>query len=200
MVEPLAVGMQAALKAKIEPGDVAVVMGAGPIGNVTALAALAGGCSQIVMTDVQQPKLDLATKLGPIRPVNLTKENLGEVVDDLTEGWGADIVFEASGAPAAIKTMHEPLCPGGRIVSIGLPIQPVPIDVGALNPKAPSIEFVFRYANVFPRALALMTSGKIDLKPLINRTFEFRESIDAFNFALHLPPDCVKAQIQLLDK
>jgi D-xylulose reductase len=200
MVEPLAVGMQAALKAKIEPGDVAVVMGAGPIGNVTALAALAGGCSQIVMTDVQQPKLDLATKLGPIRPVNLTKENLREVVDDLTEGWGADIVFEASGAPAAIKTMHEPLCPGGRIVSIGLPIQPVPIDVGALNPKAPSIEFVFRYANVFPRALSLMASGKIDVKPLINRTFEFRESIDAFNFALHLPPDCVKAQIQLLDK
>jgi D-xylulose reductase len=122
------------------------------------------------------------------------------VVDDLTEGWGADIVFEASGAPAAIKTMHEPLCPGGRIVSIGLPIQPVPIDVGALNPKAPSIEFVFRYANVFPRALSLMASGKIDVKPLINRTFEFRESIDAFNFALHLPPDCVKAQIQLLDK
>ena len=200
MVEPLAVGMQAAVKAKIKPGDVAVVMGAGPIGNVTALAASAGGCSQIVMTDVQQPKLDLATKLGPIRPVNLTKENLREVVDDLTEGWGADIVFEASGAPAAIKTMHEPLCPGGRIVSIGLPIQPVPIDVGALNPKAPSIEFVFRYANVFPRALSLMASGKIDVKPLINRTFEFRESIDAFNFALHLPPDCVKAQIQLLDK
>jgi D-xylulose reductase len=200
MVEPLAVGMQAAVKAKIKPGDVAVVMGAGPIGNVTALAASAGGCSQIVMTDVQQPKLDLAAKLGPIRPVNLTKENLREVVDDLTEGWGADIVFEASGAPAAVKTMHEPLCPGGRIVSIGLPIQPVPIDVGALNPKAPSIEFVFRYANVFPRALSLMASGKIDVKPLINRTFEFRESIDAFNFALHLPPDCVKAQIQLLDK
>jgi D-xylulose reductase len=53
---------------------------------------------------------------------------------------------------------------------------------------------------VFPRALALMTSGKIDAKPLINRTFEFRESIEAFNFALHMPPDCVKAQIQLVYK
>ena len=59
---------------------------------------------------------------------------------------------------------------------------------------------MFRYANVFPRALALMTSGKIDAKPLINRTFEFRESIEAFNFALHMPPDCVKAQIQLVYK
>jgi hypothetical protein len=86
----------------------------------------------------------------------------------------------------------EPSCPGGRIVSIGLPIQPVPMDLEALSPKVPSIEFVFRYANVFPRALALMGSGKFDLKPLINRTFELRESIDAFNFAHRLPTRLVK--------
>ena len=80
-----------------------MVIGAGPIGVVTALAALAGGCSQVVLTDVQQPKLDLATKLGPIRPVNVAKENLRQVIDELTEGWGADLVFEATGAPAAIQ-------------------------------------------------------------------------------------------------
>ena len=55
MVEPLAVGMHAANKANVKPGDVAVVTGAGPIGMVTALAALAAGCSRVVMTDVQQP-------------------------------------------------------------------------------------------------------------------------------------------------
>ena len=59
MVEPLAVGMQAAKKAKIEPGDLAVVMGAGPIGMVTALAALAGGCSRVILTDTEQPKIRL---------------------------------------------------------------------------------------------------------------------------------------------
>ena len=87
MVEPLAVGMHAAVKAKIK-GDLAVVMGAGPIGIVTALAAIAGGCSQVVMTDVQQPKLDLAAALGPVRPVNIAKENLRGVIDELTDGWG----------------------------------------------------------------------------------------------------------------
>ena len=94
MVEPLAVGMHAAAKAKIKPGDVAVVMGAGPIGMVTALAALAGGCSRVFMSDVQQPKLDLAAGLGPITPVNVAKENLRTVIDDATAGWGADLVFE----------------------------------------------------------------------------------------------------------
>ena len=102
MVEPLAVGMHAANKAQIKPGDVAVVIGAGTIGMVTALAALAGGCSQVIMTDVVQPKLDLAATLGPITPVNVAKENLVEVVNKLTDGWGADIVFEGSGNAKAI--------------------------------------------------------------------------------------------------
>ncbi len=94
MVEPLAVGMHADAKAKIKPGVVAVVMGAGPIGMVTALAALAGGCSRVFMSDVQQPKLDLAASLGPITPVNVAKENLRAVIDSATDGWGADLVFE----------------------------------------------------------------------------------------------------------
>src|ERR1700751_5132914 len=98
MVEPLAVGMHAAVKAKIKPGDLAVVMGAGPIGIVTALAAIAGGCSQVVLTDVQQPKLDLAAAWGQIGPINVAKKNWRAVIDDLTDGWGADLVFEASGA------------------------------------------------------------------------------------------------------
>ncbi|HEV3210618.1 MAG TPA: NAD(P)-dependent alcohol dehydrogenase [Chthoniobacterales bacterium] len=197
MVEPLAVGMHAAVKAKIKPGDLAVVMGAGPIGVVTALAALAGGCSQIVLTDVQQPKLDLAAKLGPIRPVNVAKENLRQVIDELTQGWGADLVFEATGAPAAIQKVHEPLAPGGRIVLVGMPIGSVALDIVSLQAKEAQIQTVFRYAHVYPRALALMGSGKIDLKPLINRTFEFQEGVDAFNFALKMPADCVKAQIHV---
>ena len=198
MVEPLAVGMHAAVKAKIKPGDLAVVMGAGPIGIVTALAAIAGGCSQVVLTDVQQPKLDLAAALGPIRPVNVAKENLRAVIDDLTGGWGADLIFEASGAPPAIQAVAEALCPGGRIVLVGLPIRPVSLDLVAFSAKEASIETVFRYAHVYPRALALMGSGKIDVKPLISRTFEFRDSIEAFDFAVKMPPDCVKAQIQLV--
>jgi D-xylulose reductase len=195
MVEPLAVGMHASVKAKIKPGDLAVVLGAGPIGTVTALAALAGGCSQVVITDVQQPKLDLAAKLGPIRPVNVAKENLRQVIDELTDGWGADLVFEATGAAAAIQKVQEALCPGGRIVLVGMPIGPVPLDIVGLQAKEAEVETVFRYAHVYPRALALMGSGKIDLKPLISRTFEFKESVNAFNFAVKMPPDCVKAQI-----
>ena len=80
---------------------------------------------------------------------------------------------------------------------VGMPIGPVSLDIVAIQAKEAEIETVFRYAHVYPRALALMGSGKIDLKPLISRTFEFQDSVSAFNFALKMPPDCVKAQIHV---
>ncbi len=197
MVEPLAVGMHAANKAKIKPGDLAIVSGAGPIGMVTAMSALAGGCSQVVMTDVQQPKLDLAATLGPIRPVNVAKEDLKAVIDEMTDGWGADLVFECSGNERAAAGVFAPLAPGGAVVYVGIPLAPIAYDVSAAMVKEARVEHVFRYAHVYPRALALMGSGKIDVKPLITDRFSFDESVAAFDFAVNMPPSSVKAQIEL---
>jgi D-xylulose reductase len=197
MVEPVAVGMHAATKAKIKPGDVAIVSGAGPIGMVTALAALAGGCSQIILTDVQQPKLDLGATLGPITPVNVAQQDLREVVDALTDGWGANIVFECSGSERAAAGVFAPLCPGGTVVYVGIPLAPIAYDVAAAMVKEAKVEHVFRYAHVYPRAIALMASGKLDVKPLITDKFSFKQSVEAFNFAVNMPPTSVKAQIEL---
>lgn len=195
MVEPLAVGMHAANKAQIKPGDVAVVMGAGPIGMVTALSALAGGCSQVIMTDVQQPKLDLAASLGPILPVNVAKEKLIDVVARVTDSWGADIVFEASGNAKAAAGVFEVLSPGGRVIYIGMPGEPIAYDVVAAQVKEARVEHVFRYAHVYPKALALMGSGRLNVRPLITDTFPFQDSIAAFNFASNMPSTSVKVQI-----
>lgn len=197
MVEPLAVGMHAANKAQIKPGDVAVVMGAGPIGMVTSLSALAGGCSRIIISDVQQPKLDMAATLGPITPVNVARQNLTQVVKDMTEGWGADLIFEASGNAKATARIFEPLCPGGRVVFIGMPGEPIQYDVVGAQVKEARVEHVFRYAHVYPRALALMGSGKLDVKPLITDQFEFKDSVKAFDYLTQMPPKSVKIQIEL---
>jgi len=189
--------MHAASKAQIRPGDVAVVTGAGTIGMMTVLAALAGGCSQIILTDVVQPKLDLAATFGPIYPVNVTRQNLQEVVEAITEGWGADIVFEASGNAQAAAGVFGPLCPGGRVVFIGMPGAPIAYDVVAAQTKEARVEHIFRYANVYPRALALMGSAKIDVKPMITDRFPFEEAAAAFEFAKKPPPTSVKVQIEM---
>jgi D-xylulose reductase len=77
-----------------------------------------------------------------------------------------------------------------------MPGGPVPYDVVAAQIKEAQVMHIFRYAHVYPRALALMGSGKLDLKPLITDRFAFADSIKAFDFAVAMPPTSVKATIE----
>lgn len=196
MVEPLSVGLQAVKKANVKPGDVALVSGCGTIGLVTGLAALAAGCSKVIITDIIEPKLEQAARYGMI-PVNIKKQDLQGIVDKATGGWGVDAIFEASGSEAAIAGIFKPLCPGGHVVFIGMPVNPVPVDIVAAQAKEAHIETVFRYANLYPRALALLESGKIDVKPLITDRFKFADAVKAFEYAANPQPRTVKIIIEM---
>jgi D-xylulose reductase len=197
IVEPLAIGMHAANKAAIRPGDVAVVTGAGTIGMVTTLAILASGCSKVILTDVRQEKLEIAKGFGPVVIVNVARQNLQEIVMQETGGWGADLVFEASGSEKVYSTLFDLLCPGGKVVLIGMPGGPVPVDIVAAQAKEARIETIFRYANVYERAVALMTSGKIDVTPLITDVYAMADSVAAYEYACRMKPSSVKVQISL---
>jgi D-xylulose reductase len=195
MVEPFAVGMQAAARARIVPGDVAVVTGCGTIGIMVALAALAGGCSKVIVSDVSAEKLGVAAGYNGIIPVNVGEQVLSDAVMKETDGWGADVVFEASGSPRVFDDILRIVRPGGAIVLVGLPPGTVPFNVNNAIAREVRIETVFRYANVFDRALALIASGKVDLKPLISETFAFVDSIAAFERAAKGLPSDIKLQI-----
>ena len=196
MVEPFAVGLQAAVKAGIRPGDTAVVTGAGPIGVMTALAALASGCSRAIVSDLVEDKLAIAGRYPGVSTVNVKTQKLVDAVNAATEGWGADVVFEASGSPRAYDGIQSLIRPGGCLVAIGMPVEPVKLDISSMAAKEIRIETVFRYANVFDRALAMIASGKVDLKPLISQTFSFDDSIAAFERAAEGRPRDVKLQIK----
>lgn len=195
MVEPFAVGMQAAARARIVPGDVAVVTGCGTIGIMVALAALAGGCSKVMISDVSPAKLALAAQYPGLVPVNVQQSVLLDVVAQQTSGWGADIVFEASGSPRVYGDILKVVRPGGAVVLVGLPPGPVEFNVNNAIAREIRIETVFRYANVFDRALSLIASGKVNLRPLITQSFDFKDSIAAFERAAKGLPDDVKLQI-----
>src|SRR5690606_21011183 len=158
MVEPFAVGMQAASKARIMPGDTAVVLGAGPIGTMVALAAIAGGCARVIVADLAQPKLDIAAQYQGIVPVNIRNRSLVEEVAKLTEGWGADVVFECSGSARAWENIMDLPRPGGCIVVVGLPVGPVKVDIAGASVREIRIENIFRYAHQYDRAIALIAS------------------------------------------
>ena len=197
MVEPFAVGLWAAVKAGIKPGDTAVVTGAGPIGIMAALAALAGGCSRVILSDLVDEKLAIAALYPGVSTVNVKREKFADAVSAATDGWGADIVFEASGSPRAYDGVESLIRPGGCLIAIGMPIEPVKLDISSFAAKEIRIETVFRYANVFDRALGMIASGKVDLKPLISATFPFADSIAAFERAAEGRPADVKLQIKM---
>lgn len=197
MVEPLAVGVHAATKVQVKPGDLAVVIGAGPVGLVTVLAALAAGCSRVIVSDVHEPKLELARKLGPVLPVNVRSRGLVDVVRRESDGWGADVVLECSGHAPAMAEMFDLVCPGGKVALVGIPLEPFAYDVSKAQVKEARVENVFRYAHVYPRAVAMLASGKIDVKPLITDRFSFEDGVEAFDFAKAMPPASVKVQIEM---
>ncbi|HEF5873185.1 TPA: NAD(P)-dependent alcohol dehydrogenase [Burkholderia cenocepacia] len=197
IVEPLSIGLQAAKKAAMKPGDLAVVIGAGTIGAMTALAALAGGAARVILADVVPEKLALFAGNPAVTTVDVRSRPLADAVAEASGGWGADVVFEASGSANAYAGLVDLMCPGGCAVLIGMPVAPVPLDVVALQAKEGRIESVFRYANIFPRALALIASGAIDVKPFISRTFPFSEGVRAFEEAASGQPRDVKIQIEM---
>ena len=114
-----------------------------------------------------------------------------------TDAWGVDLVFECSGAGAAYDGIADLLRPGGALVLVGMPVKSVSVDIVALQAKEIRVETVFRYANVYDRAIGLLASGKIDVKPLITGTFDFADSVAAFDRAAEGRPTDVKLQIRM---
>ncbi len=200
LVEPLAIGIYSAQKACIKPGDVAVVLGGGTIGLVTALSALGAGCSQVVICDYKQGKIDFINKHYSdlqIRTVNPANEDPLAVVNEITGNWGADVLFEASGAPAAILGAMDYICPAGTLVFVGMPPDPAPVDIVKAQVKEITMKTIFRYANVYDRAIRSIASGGVNVKPLVTAKYKFEQAVEAYDFAATLPDDQVKIIIEM---
>jgi D-xylulose reductase len=196
MIEPLAIGVEAAKKAAIQPGDTALVVGCGTIGVMTALAALAGGCSKVFVSDVQQEKLEIAASLGNIVPIDVGKKDLAKEIARLTDGRGVDRIFEASGSPKVYPGFFRCAATGATVVLVGITNGTVPIDVAFLQARGIRIETVFRYCNEYPKAVSLVSAGKIPIKRLISKTFPFERSIEAYEYAAAGHADAIKVMIE----
>ncbi len=197
MVEPLAIGLQAAKKAAIVPGDVGIVIGAGTIGIMCAVSALAGGCSRVYIVDNKKQKLEIAGEYDGVIPVNFEEKDPVATILAETDGWGAEVVIEASGASAVYPGFADYACPGGKVVLVGIPLEPVPFDIAKIQAKELNMASVFRYANIYPRAINLISSKKIDVSRLISRTFALDDAVAAFDQAARQEPDVVKVMISL---
>jgi D-xylulose reductase len=198
MMEPLAIGVEAVKTAQMKPGDTCLVTGCGTIGVMCAISALASGASHVYISDVKQEKLDLVAAYDKnVTAINTTKINLLDEVMRLTGGRGVDRVFEASGSVHVYPDFMKCAALGGHVVIVGMMNGTAPIDTNVLSNRGLTVHSIFRYVNCFPRALRLVEAGKINIKRFISKTFEFKDSIAAYEYAAAGHGDVVKVMIDM---
>lgn len=179
--DPLGNAVHTALSFDLVGEDV-LVSGAGPIGIMAAAICKHVGARHVVITDVNEYRLDLAKKMGVTRAVNVSKENLNDVMKELGMTEGFDVALEMSGAPSAFRTMLHAMNHGGRVALLGIPPSDMAIDWGQVIFKGLFIKGIYgrEMFETWYKMAALIQSG-LDLTPIITHQFsidEFQKGFD----------------------
>ena len=158
-------------------GEDVLITGAGPIGIMAAAVAKHVGARHVVVTDINRYRLELAKKMGATRTVDVSKENLQDVMDELGMSEGFDVGLEMSGVPVAFRDMLNKMNHGGKIAMLGIPPQDVAVDWNQVIFKGLVIKGIYgrEMFETWYKMASLLQSG-LDLSPIITHTF----SIDDF--------------------
>ncbi len=189
LIEPLSVGIWACRKAKLQGGEHVLVTGAGPIGLLAMQAALALGATQVTITDVNPRRLEVAQQTGATRVLNVAEQPLAEA------GVQADVLFECSGHPAALRDGIRSLRPAGTAVVIGMgPGEDATIPLAFVQNHEITLTGTFRYANTYPGAIALAASGKVNLDAIVTGHYSLDQAEEALQ-AGRRDPGTIKAVV-----
>ncbi len=166
-------------------GEDVLITGAGPIGCMAAAIARHVGARNIVITDVNDYRLELARKLGANRPVNVAKEKLGDVVKELGMVGGFDVGMEMSGNPQAFAQMLDNMYNGGRIALLGIMPNGVGIDWDKVIFKGLFLKGIYgrEMFETWYKMQAMLLSG-LDISPVITHRYKFDDFQKGFDAML----------------
>lgn len=177
LIEPLAVAVHGVTRTNLEDVDLAVVLGAGPIGLLTALVAQARGIKHVIISDVRPSRLQLAKGLG-LHAVEAEK-NLRDTVMELSNQNGADLLFECAGHPSSAREMTALVRSRGVIVNLGVFKGPVEVDMMAINFK----EIQLVGSRVYERKdfqTALDLAMQLPLERIVSHVYPLQDVSTAF--------------------
>jgi L-iditol 2-dehydrogenase len=175
LCEPLSVGIWSNQKAGTRPGSRVLIAGAGPIGIIVMQVAFAFGASEVIVSDIAETRRQAAERFGATRTLDPTRE---DVTDPSLE---VDIFIDASGAEPAVKAGILALKPGGRAVLVGMGKDELALPVSRIQAREIELTGVFRYANTWPEAIALVESGRVDLDSMVTARFPLERTAQALD-------------------
>ncbi|KAI8379676.1 uncharacterized protein BYT42DRAFT_336600 [Radiomyces spectabilis] len=204
LIEPLSVGVHAVRRGKVQAGDRVAIFGAGAVGLLAAAAAKAAGAGHVTIADIVASRLDFAKTYCTDSQVLLEKTDPNEPNIDYSKRMAnkileshelADVVIDCSGAETSVQTAIYITRNGGSVVLVGMgaPVQSIPVS--EIGIREVDIKGVFRYCNTYPRAVKMIASGTIDVKPLITHSYKLEESVEAFKHVKEGRDGTIKVQI-----
>lgn len=173
LCEPLSVGIAAIRKAELDGRSRVLIAGAGPIGIVMTQLAKAYGATEIVVSDPDSTRRDRAMAFGATAAVDPTVEG--------TDYLAVDAFIDASGAVAAIATGIRSVRPAGRVVLVGSGAESMELPTQLIQNRELVLTGVFRYANTWPTAIALVESGRVDLDAMVTARFPLEKAAEALD-------------------
>ncbi|OBQ78976.1 L-idonate 5-dehydrogenase [Mesorhizobium sp. WSM3873] len=182
MAEPLAVCLHATRRAGEMLGKRVLVTGCGPIGLLSIISARRAGAAEIVAVDITGFTLSMAMRAGADKTINTRSEPEG-LAPYLADKGTFDILYECSGAAAALAQGIAALRPRGTIVQLGLGGAEMALPMSTVTAKELSINGSFRFHPEFAVGVELMRKGLIDVKPLITHSVPVDEALSGFELA-----------------
>ena len=197
LMEPLCVGLHATELSNAKIGETAVVLGSGCIGLCTIMSLKARGVSEIYVSDVLDKRLQKALEVGATRVFNAAKgEKIEEFVKTLP-GGGVDQVYECAGNRITTLQSCRLIRRAGKVTLVGVSPEPVlELDTATLNAMEGTVYSVYRYRNLYPKAISAVASGMIPLKNIVSHVFEFKDCIHAIEYSLEHKEDVIKSVVK----
>lgn len=189
LIEPLAVAVWACRKAGIGAGDRVLVTGAGPVGLLVAQTARALGATELTITDVSPARLRAAELLGLDGVVDVSRTSVAEAAGEV------DALIECSGRSAALADAICMLRPAGVGVLVGMGEDELRLPLDLLQRRELWVTGTFRYAGVYPAAIALAAERRVDLDSMITGCFSLDQTVAALH-AGRDDPSSVKAIVR----
>jgi L-iditol 2-dehydrogenase len=184
MVEPLAVGVHAVRVARVQAGTNVLILGAGTIGLMVLQAAKALGAGQVMITDLIQDRLDLATNLGADYAVNPSRTDLAQALEAAFGPQRADVILECVGIAATARDAVRVARKGTRIVLVGVFEEEVPVNLGLVQDRELELVGTLMYVeDDFPTALDLVRAGQVEVESLITHHFPLGQAAEGFAVA-----------------
>lgn len=162
-------------------GEDVLITGAGPIGVMAVAIAKHAGARHVVITDVNDYRLNLAEEMGADVALNVTQGGLADVKKKLNMKEGFDVGLEMSGNPSAFRTMIDEMCHGGKIAMLGIPAEPMAIDWNKVIFNMLTIKGIYgrEMYETWYKMNVMLESG-LNIKPVITHRFGANEFEEGF--------------------